>query len=296
MKVVFINNRDSFVWNLVDYISYFEKDTVVLPNTVTVEEVRALTPDALVISPGPGNPSDPKDIGSCIDIIRELGPEIPLLGVCLGHQAINFTFGGTVRRSKAGPVHGKSSQIRHSGSSLFGEMGETFEAGCYHSLEIGDPAPELRITARAEDGSIMAVEHERYPIYGLQFHPESVLTPNGLKIIESFLEIARGFEKENLKKENIEKENIEKENIEKENIEKENLKKENIEKENIEKEEKKLKQRNVQVKEKNGTVEKGKGAVEKGNGKLERDEQKLKKENRLLETGHELFHPPVRQE
>jgi anthranilate synthase component 2 len=196
MKVVFINNRDSFVWNLVDYISYFEKDTVVLPNTVTIEEVRALNPDALVISPGPGNPSDPKDIGSCIDIIRELGQEIPLLGVCLGHQAINFTFGGTVRRSKAGPVHGKSSQILHSSSSLFGKMGETFEAGRYHSLEIGDPAPGLRITARAEDGSIMAVEHEKYPIYGLQFHPESVLTPNGLKIIESFLEIARGFEKE----------------------------------------------------------------------------------------------------
>ncbi len=275
MKVVFINNRDSFVWNLVDYISYFEKDTVVLPNTVTVEEVRALAPDALVISPGPGNPSDPKDIGCCIDIIRELGPEIPLLGVCLGHQAINFTFGGTVRRSKAGPVHGKSSQIRHSGSSLFGEMGETFEAGRYHSLEIGDPAPKLRITARAEDGSIMAVEHERYPIYGLQFHPESVLTPNGLKIIESFLEIARGFEKENLKRE-----------------------------------EKKPKEGNVQINEKNETVGKGNravkkgngkfkkrnGTVEKGNGKSEKDEQKLKNENRLLETGHELFHPPVQQE
>jgi anthranilate synthase component 2 len=271
MKVVFINNRDSFVWNLVDYISYFEKDTVVLPNTVTVEEVRALAPDALVISPGPGNPSDPKDIGGCIDIIRELGPEIPLLGVCLGHQAINFTFRGTVRRSKAGPVHGKSSKIKHRGSSLFGEMGETFEAGRYHSLEIGDPAPGLRVTARAEDGSIMAVEHEKYPIYGLQFHPESVLTPNGLKIIESFLEIARGFEKENLKKENLKKENSKKE-------------------------ERKTKQGNVQVKEKNGTVEKGKGEVKKGNGKSERDEQKLKKENRLLETGHELLHPPVQQE
>ncbi|AKB25001.1 Anthranilate synthase, amidotransferase component [Methanosarcina sp. MTP4] len=276
MKVVFINNRDSFVWNLVDYISYFEKDTVVLPNTVPVEEVRALAPDALVISPGPGNPSDPKDIGNCIDIIRELGPEIPLLGVCLGHQAINFTFGGTVRRSKAGPVHGKSSQIRHNSSSLFGEMGETFEAGRYHSLEIGYPAPGIRITARAEDGSIMAVEHEKYPIYGLQFHPESVLTPNGLKIIESFLEIARGFEKENIKKENI--------------------KRENIKKENIKREEKKPKQGNVQVKEKNGEVEKGNGKFKKRNEKSERDEQKLKKENRLLETGHELLHPPVQQE
>ncbi len=262
MKVVFINNRDSFVWNLVDYISYFEKDTVVLPNTVAVEEVRALAPDALVISPGPGNPSDPKDIGSCIDIIRELGPEIPLLGVCLGHQAINFTFGGTVRRSKAGPVHGKSSQIRHSGSSLFGKMGKIFEAGRYHSLEIGDPAPGLRITARAEeDGSIMAVEHEKYPIYGLQFHPESVLTPNGLKIIEGFLEIARGFEKKASGKE-----------------------------------EGNIKKLNNNAGEKNGKSEKKNGKSEKKNEKSVSTEKKLKKESRLLETGHGLFHPPVQQE
>ena len=93
MKIVFINNKDSFVWNLVDYISYFEKDTLVLPNTVTLEELREIKPDALVISPGPGNPSDPKDIGNCLEIIREMGRETPLLGVCLGHQAINVAFG-----------------------------------------------------------------------------------------------------------------------------------------------------------------------------------------------------------
>lgn len=195
MKIVFINNKDSFVWNLVDYISYFEKDTLVLPNTVTLEELREIKPDALVISPGPGNPSDPKDIGNCLEIIREMGREIPLLGVCLGHQAINVAFGGPVRRSIVGPVHGKSSRILHTESELFTKLKEQFEAGRYHSLEIGKPAPGIKVTARAEDGTIMAVEHAEYPIYGLQFHPESVLTPEGLKIIERFLEISRNFKK-----------------------------------------------------------------------------------------------------
>ena len=196
MKVVFINNKDSFVWNLVDYISYFEKDTLVLPNTISLEELRRIKPDALVISPGPGSPLDPRDIGNCLEIIRELGREIPLPGVCLGHQAINVAFGGLVRRSKVGPVHGKSSKIiMHEESALFSAFEGPFEAGRYHSLEISEPAPGIKITARAEDGSIMAVEHVQYPIYGLQFHPESVLTPSGLKIIERFLEISRNYKK-----------------------------------------------------------------------------------------------------
>lgn len=193
MKVIFINNRDSFVWNLVDYISYFEKDTVVLPNTVGLEEIRALKPNALVISPGPGNPSDPKDIGNCLNIIRELGPKIPILGVCLGHQAINVAFGGSVCRNRNGPVHGKNSKILHEDSVLFRNLKNPFEAGRYHSLEIETPAPGIKVTARTEDGSIMAVEHGSYPIYGLQFHPESVLTPDGLKIIENFLGVCRDF-------------------------------------------------------------------------------------------------------
>ena len=163
MKVVFINNKDSFVWNLVDYISYFEKDTLVLPNTVSLEELREIKPDALIISPGPGNPSDPRDIGNCLEIIREMGREIPLLGVCLGHQAINVAFGGLVRRSKVGPVHGKSSKIMHTESALFTALKDQFEAGRYHSLEIGEPAPGIKVTARAEDGSIMAVEHVQIP-------------------------------------------------------------------------------------------------------------------------------------
>lgn len=193
MKVVFINNKDSFVWNLVDYISYFEKDTMVLPNTISLDELREIKPDALVISPGPGSPSDPKDIGNCLEIIREMGKEIPLLGVCLGHQAINVAFGGLVRRSKVGPVHGKSSKILHTESEIFSALGSPFDAGRYHSLEIGEPALGIKVTARAEDGTIMAVEHSQYPIYGLQFHPESVLTPEGLKIVKNFLEISRKY-------------------------------------------------------------------------------------------------------
>lgn len=193
MKVVFINNKDSFVWNLVDYISYFEKDTMVLPNTISLDELREIKPDALVISPGPGSPSDPKDIGNCLEIIREMGKEIPLLGVCLGHQAINVAFGGLVRRSKVGPVHGKSSKVLHTESEIFSALGSPFDAGRYHSLEIGEPALGIKVTARAEDGTIMAVEHSQYPIYGLQFHPESVLTPEGLKIVKNFLEISRKY-------------------------------------------------------------------------------------------------------
>ena len=196
MKVVFINNKDSFVWNLVDYISYFEKDTLVLPNTVSLEELREIKPDALIISPGPGSPSDPKDIGNCLEIIREMGKEIPLLGVCLGHQAINVAFGGVVRRSKVGPVHGKSSKVMYTESALFTSLGCPFDAGRYHSLEIGEPAPGIRVTARAEDETVMAVEHVQYPIYGLQFHPESVLTPEGLKIVKNFLEVSRNYKKE----------------------------------------------------------------------------------------------------
>ncbi|MDD4748617.1 MAG: aminodeoxychorismate/anthranilate synthase component II [Methanosarcinaceae archaeon] len=193
MKILFINNKDSFVWNLVDYISRFEKETLVLPNSITPEKVRKIAPDVLIISPGPGHPEKPGDIGSCIALIREFGPKIPLLGVCLGHQAINVAFGGTVERGLNGPVHGKSSEIHYIYPSLFEGLKNPFQGGRYHSLEIRKLAPNLRVTARAEDGSLMAVEHKMYPIYGLQFHPESVLTPEGLKILANFLKAARTF-------------------------------------------------------------------------------------------------------
>lgn len=190
MKILFVNNRDSFVWNLVDYVSMFESDTVVVPNTISVDEVREISPDAIVISPGPGNPGNSRDIGSCIGIIREFGDKIPILGVCLGHQAINTAFGGTVGHSKGGPVHGKASMVIHNKSPLFDGIPTTFYAGRYHSLSVDRVADDLEIIAQDENGLIMGIRHKAYPIYGVQFHPESVLTPEGLKLIENFLKLA----------------------------------------------------------------------------------------------------------
>lgn len=190
MKILFINNKDSFVWNLVDYVSIFEPDTMVVPNTISLEEVMAIGPDAIIVSPGPGNPHKPGDIGTCLDIIRECGKNTPLLGVCLGHQAINVAFGGTIGHTKGGPVHGKTSDISHDASRLFEDLPSVFCGGRYHSLAIGELAGTLKVTARTSDGIIMAVEHGEYPVYGVQFHPESILTGEGMKIIENFLKIA----------------------------------------------------------------------------------------------------------
>ncbi|MBN2110723.1 MAG: aminodeoxychorismate/anthranilate synthase component II [Methanosarcinaceae archaeon] len=190
MKVLFINNRDSFVWNLVDYVSIFEPDTVVVPNTISPDEVRDISPDAIVVSPGPGTPHRTEDIGTCLDIIREFGPDVPVLGVCLGHQAINTAFGGSIGHARSGPIHGKTSDISHGGSRLFDGVPDIFRGGRYHSLAIKELAGGLKVTARTWDDIIMAVEHVEYPIYGVQFHPESILTEQGMKIIENFLKIA----------------------------------------------------------------------------------------------------------
>lgn len=190
MKVLFINNKDSFVWNLVDYVSIFEPDTVVVPNTISLEEVRDIDPDAIVVSPGPGTPHKTEDIGTCLDIIREFGQDVPVLGVCLGHQAINTAFGGNIGHAKSGPIHGKTSDISHEPSPLFDGVSDVFKGGRYHSLAIKELADGLKVTARTEDDIIMAVEHGKYPVYGVQFHPESILTEEGMKIIENFLKIA----------------------------------------------------------------------------------------------------------
>lgn len=190
MRILFINNKDSFVWNLVDYVSIFEPDTVVVPNSISPEEVRQIDPDAIVVSPGPGTPHKAEDVGNCLDIIRDIGPQVPVIGVCFGHQAINAAFGGSVGHAKSGPIHGKTSAIIHENSRLFAGIPQTFSGGRYHSLAIEKLADELKVTASTPDGIIMAVEHMKYPIYGVQFHPESVLTESGMKIIENFLKIA----------------------------------------------------------------------------------------------------------
>ncbi len=189
MKVLFVNNKDSFVWNLVDYVSIFEPDTVVVPNTISLDKVKEIAPDAIVISPGPGHPANPKDIGSCLEIIR--ASDVPLLGVCLGHQAIGVAFGGEVSHSPSGPLHGKTSMIYHSDDCIFDGIPNPVVGGRYHSLAITRLPDELEVIAKTEDGIIMGVKHKQRPIFGLQFHPESVLTPHGLRIVENFLGMAQ---------------------------------------------------------------------------------------------------------
>ena len=190
--ILLIDNYDSFSYNLVQYIGALEPDIKVIRNDAcTLKEIEAMKPEAIVISPGPGKPSE---AGICIEAIQYFKGKVPILGVCLGHQAICEAFGGTVSYAKE-LMHGKSSvaQIIES-SPLFQGIGQEMQVARYHSLvAIRETLPEeLKVTAETEDGEVMAVEHRDYPIYGLQFHPESVLTPKGMKLIENFLHIAKG--------------------------------------------------------------------------------------------------------
>jgi anthranilate synthase component II len=183
--ILFVDNQDSFVWNLVDYVSVFYPKTVVKSNRVTVEEVKAMKPLGIVISPGPGHPANPRDIGSCLEIIKQF-EAIPILGVCLGHQAMNIAYGGTIAHIR--PLHGKTSQIEHDARGIFRGLENPMVGGRYHSLAIERLAPPLEISARTADGVIMGVRHKSLPHTGLQFHPESVLTPSGKKLIKNWIE------------------------------------------------------------------------------------------------------------
>jgi len=183
--ILFVDNQDSFVWNLVDYVSQFYPETVVKSNQVTLAEVKAMQPLGIVISPGPGHPANPRDIGSCLVIIKQFG-ETPILGVCLGHQAMNIAYGGTISHTK--PLHGKTSQIEHDGRGIFRGLENPMVGGRYHSLAIEKLSPELEVSAKTADGVIMSVRHKSRPHCGLQFHPESVLTPSGKKLICNWIE------------------------------------------------------------------------------------------------------------
>jgi anthranilate synthase component 2 len=183
--ILFIDNQDSFVWNLVDYVSEFYPETVVRTNRISPSEVLAMDPAGIVISPGPGSPVKERDIGNCIRIIRQF-KNIPILGVCLGHQAINLAYGGSI--SRIPPLHGKASGIVHDGQGIFRNLASPLTGGRYHSLAVERVAPTLRVSAKTPDGIVMGLRHERYPVVGLQFHPESVLTPRGKKIISNWLE------------------------------------------------------------------------------------------------------------
>ena len=183
--ILFVDNQDSFVWNLVDYVSAFYPETVVRSNQVTLAVVEALRPLGIVISPGPGHPANQRDIGSCLDIIRQFS-QTPILGICLGHQAMNIAYGGTISHTR--PLHGKTSPIIHDGKGIFRGVENPLVGGRYHSLAIEKLSPELEVSARTDDGVIMGVRHKSRPHCGLQFHPESVLTPSGKKLISNWIE------------------------------------------------------------------------------------------------------------
>jgi anthranilate synthase/aminodeoxychorismate synthase-like glutamine amidotransferase len=184
VKLLMIDNYDSFTWNLVHLFEERGADVAVYRNdALTVEEAEALEPDRLVISPGPGRPAD---AGVSVELIRRLGPSVPTLGVCLGHQAIIVAFGGEVGQAKA-LLHGKASRVEHDGGGVFEGLPEEIEAGRYHSLAAVRVPEELLVTARTGDGEVMGVRHVELPIEGVQFHPESVLTPDGPAMAENFL-------------------------------------------------------------------------------------------------------------
>jgi len=187
--ILFVDNQDSFVWNLVDYVSQFYDNTMVRPNTIKLSEVESMYPLGIVISPGPGNPANARDIGSCLDIIRHFG-NIPILGVCLGHQAMNLAYGGTIAHTR--PLHGKTSLIKHDCRGIFRGIDNPLIGGRYHSLAIERLASPLEISAVTSDGVIMGIRHRRLPANGLQFHPESVLTPEGMRIISNWIEDVTG--------------------------------------------------------------------------------------------------------
>ena len=185
--ILLIDNYDSFTFNLAQYLGELGAPPVVRRNDqVTVDEIEALGPDRIVISPGPGRP---EDAGVSVETIRRLGARVPILGVCLGHQGIGYAFGGTIARA-AELMHGKVSVIHHDGRGVFSSISQPFTAGRYHSLVVADPVPaELEVAARTEDGTIMALRHRSLPIHGVQFHPESVLTGEGRRLLRNFLEL-----------------------------------------------------------------------------------------------------------
>lgn len=191
MKTLIIDNYDSFVYNIAQLVGSLGSQIIVRRNDkVTLDEVRGLEPDRIIISPGPGTPAEERYFGICKGILLHISSEIPTLGVCLGHQGIAHTFGGLLKRAKT-IMHGKVSSIGHKNEGLFKDVENPFIATRYHSLAVDRASLPtcLKVTAESlDDGEIMGITHKEYPIYGVQFHPESILTSVGTKIMSNFLE------------------------------------------------------------------------------------------------------------
>jgi len=188
-RVLFVDNFDSFTYNLVEYVSE-HADTEVVRNTATLDDVRAFDPDAIVISPGPGHPKNDRDVGVTMDVLREVSPEVPTLGVCLGLEAAVYAYGGAVGRAPE-PIHGKAFPIDHDGEGVFSGLEQGFQGGRYHSLVASEVPEEFVVSATTTTDSgtelVMGVRHREYPIEAVQFHPESVLTAVGHDVISNFL-------------------------------------------------------------------------------------------------------------
>ena len=190
--ILIIDNYDSFTYNLYQMVGeIYPHIEVKRNNEITVDQIRELNPMGIIISPGPGSPDKNRDFGVSMQVIKELGSEIPILGVCLGHQGIFLAYGGEISRNE--PVHGKQSSIYHTEKGIFHGIPNPLTAARYHSLFCVDKTtPDcIEITARTNNGMIMGIKHKDKPIYGLQFHPESIGTSQGIKLLENFVEISK---------------------------------------------------------------------------------------------------------
>ena len=188
LRVLFVDNFDSFTYNLVEYVSEYA-ETEVVRNTASLAAVRAVDPDAIVISPGPGHPANDRDVGVTTAVLREVSPEVPTLGVCLGLEAAVHAYGGTVGRAPE-PIHGKAFPVDHDGEGVFAGLDQGFQGGRYHSLVATEVPEDFAVTATTTDDGeelVMGIRHREYPIRGVQFHPESVLTAVGHDVVRNFL-------------------------------------------------------------------------------------------------------------
>jgi anthranilate synthase component 2 len=190
-RILFIDNFDSFTYNLVEYISEHGAETKVVRNTASFDDVQEYDPDAIIISPGPGHPKNDRDVGVTMAVLRDLSPDVPTLGVCLGLEAAVYAYGGTVGRAPQ-PVHGKAFPVAHDGQGVFDDLDQGFTAGRYHSLIATEVPDCFEVSATTDDEGeqlVMGVRHREFPIECVQFHPESVLTGRGHDVIENFLEL-----------------------------------------------------------------------------------------------------------